>query len=46
MLLCIADVKHWMTENKLLLNDAKTEALLIDFQHFPDRPMSMRLLLA
>lgn len=26
---CIADVRHWMTQNKLKLNDEKTEALLV-----------------
>ena len=27
---CIESVKHWMTTNKLQLNDKKTEALLVD----------------
>ena len=27
--ICISDVKHWMIENKLQLNDEKTECLLI-----------------
>ena len=37
---CILDVKQWMTDNKLKLNDDKTEALLIrkktvDFSYLP-----------
>ena len=27
--ICISDVKHWMIENKLQLNDEKTECFLI-----------------
>ena len=30
---CIQDIKHWMTSNKLQLNDNKTETLLIHSKH-------------
>ena len=30
---CFTDIKNWMTENKLKLNDDKTEALLVGTQH-------------
>ena len=32
---CVDDVKLWMTQNKLQLNEGKTEALLIDPQNSP-----------
>ena len=37
---CVADVKVWMTQNKLQLNNEKTEALLIDPQNSPNLPLS------
>jgi hypothetical protein len=38
---CVADVKLWMTENKLQLNDGKTEALFIDPRGSPNPPLSI-----
>ena len=38
---CVADVKVWMKQNKLQLNNTKikkTEALLIDAQNTPNLP--------
>ena len=35
----VADVKVWMTQNKLQLNNEKTEALLIDPQNSPNFPL-------
>ena len=32
---CVDDVKLWMTQNKLQLNEGKTEALLIDPEDSP-----------
>ena len=43
---CISDVKIWMTQNKLTLNDDKAEAFLIksDRTTFPNtQPTSLRL---
>ena len=34
---CVDDVKLWMTQNKLQLNEGKTEALLIDPQNSPNQ---------
>ena len=31
MRLCIDDIKDWMTDNKLKLNDDKTEVMIISF---------------
>ena len=38
---CVADVKVWMTQNKLQLNNEKTEALLTDPQNLPNLPLSI-----
>ena len=32
---CVADVKAWMTQNKLQLNDTKTESMLVKSHRFP-----------
>ena len=37
---CVGDVKLWMTQNKLQLNEGKTEALLIDPQNSPNLPLN------
>ena len=37
----VADVKVWMTQNKLQLNNEKTEALLIGPQNSPNLPPSV-----
>ena len=37
----VADVKVWMTQNKLQLNNEKTEALLIDLQNSLNFPLSI-----
>ena len=39
---CIDDVKLWMTQNKLQLNEGKTEAMLIDSQNSPNLPLQNR----
>ena len=36
---CVADVNVWMMQNKLQLNNEKTEALLIDPQNSPNFPL-------
>ena len=36
---CVDDVKLWMTQNKLQLNEGKTEVLLIDPQNSPNLPL-------
>ena len=38
---CVADVKEWMTEHKLLLNDGKTETLIISSQNSSSLPQSI-----
>ena len=38
---CAADVKVWMTQNKLQLNDGETEALLTDPQNSPNFSLSI-----
>ena len=38
---CVADVKVCMTQNKLQLNNEKTEALLTDSQNSPNIPFSI-----
>ena len=40
---CVDDVKLWMTQNKLQLNEGKTEALLIDPQNSPNFPFSIKV---
>ena len=40
---CADDVKLWMTQNKLQLNEGKTEALLIDPQNSPNLPLSIKI---
>ena len=40
---CVGDVKLWMTQNKLQLNEGKTEALLIDPQNSPNLPFSITI---
>ena len=40
---CVDDVKLWMTQNKLQLNEGKTEALLIDSQNSPNLPLSITI---
>ena len=39
---CVDDVKLWITQNKLQLNEGKTEALLIDPQNSPNLPLSIK----
>ena len=39
---CVDDVKFWMTQNKLQLNEGKTEALLIDPQNSANLPLSSK----
>ena len=46
MQICISDVKPWMTQNKVKLNDDKTEAVLIKSNRttFPNaQPTSLRV---
>ena len=38
---CVAHVNVCMTQNKLKLNNEKTEALLIDSQNSPNLPLSI-----
>ena len=40
---CVDDVKLWMTQNKLQLNEGKTEALLIDPKNSPNLPLSIQI---
>ena len=40
---CVDDVKLWMTQNKLQLNERKTEALLIDPKKSPKLPLSIKI---
>ena len=40
---CVDDVKLWMTQNKLQLNEGKTEALLIDPQNSTNLPLSVKI---
>lgn len=35
--MCVSHIKLWMTEQKLKLNDDKTEVLFITSPHFQDR---------
>ena len=39
----VDDAKLWMTQNKLQLNEGKTEALLIDPQNSPNLPLSITI---
>ena len=39
----VDDVKLWMTQKKLQLNEEKTEALLIDPQNSPNLPLSITI---
>ena len=39
----VDDVKLWMTQNKLQLNERKTEELLIDPQNSPNLPLSITI---
>lgn len=38
MQICLSDVKSWMSHNKLLLNDSKTECLLVKSQRLVTPP--------
>ena len=38
--LCIRDIKCWMTQNMLMLNDSKTEILHLHSRHIPFLPLS------
>ena len=40
---CLEEVKHWMNENKLKMNDAKTEVLVIARKIDHDRVKNIRL---
>ena len=40
---CVDDVKLSMTQNKLQLNEGKTEALLNDPQNSPNLPLSITI---
>ena len=40
---CVDDVKLWMTQNKLQLNEGKAEALLIDPKNSPNLPLSIKI---
>ena len=40
---CVDDVKLWMTQNKLQLNERKTEALLTDPQKSQNLPPSITI---
>ena len=40
---CVDDVKLWMTQYKLQLNEGKTEALLIDSKNSPNLPLSIKI---
>ena len=40
---CVDDVKLWMTQNKLQLNEGKTEALLSNPQNSPKLPLSITI---
>ena len=40
---CVDEVKLLMTQNKLQLNEGKTEALLIDPQNSPNHPLSITI---
>jgi hypothetical protein len=43
---CVLDLKDWMTDNKLKLNDEKTELMLVcprKFQNNPSVPTSMQI---
>ena len=40
---CVDDVKLWMTQNELQLNEGKTEALLIDPQNSLNLPLSIKI---
>ena len=40
---CVDDVKLWMTQKNLQLNEGKTEALLIDHQNSPNLPLSITI---
>ena len=39
----VGDVKLWMMQNKLQLNEGKTEVLLIDPQNSPNLPLSITI---
>ena len=41
MLSCVDDVKLWMTQNKLQLNEGKTEALLIHWSTQLTKPSTL-----
>ena len=40
---CVDDVKLWMAQNKLQLNEGKTEAPPIDPQNSPNLPLSITI---
>lgn len=40
---CISDVKQWMTQNKLQLNDSKTEALLVGGKGASDQALKLTI---
>ena len=37
---CILDINKWMTANKLMLNNDKTELLVLNARHRPPPPLS------
>ena len=40
---CIADLKNWMTTNKLQLNDDKTELMFVTKSNHPDLPSAVTI---
>ena len=40
---CVSDIKDWMTQNTLQLNEDKTEALLFNSSKLPDAPASLAI---
>ena len=40
---CVFDIKDWMTDNKLELNEDKTEAMLFNSSKLPDAPASFSI---
>ena len=44
--LCIKDIKSWMTDNKLKLNDDKTELIIITSKYHQAKPVTESLQIA
>ena len=40
---CVSDIKDWMVDNKLQLNEDKTEALLFNSSKLQDAPASLSM---